>query len=377
MEYLKFDRNELAGAFGDFGTFVPLVTAMIILNDLDPKGVFLTFGLLYVYSGFTFRVPIPIQPMKAIAVIMITKTLPLSQLVGAGLVVGGFFVLLAFTNTINLIRRVTPKSVIRGVQFGLGLNLILVALKFMLQEYLIGWILSLIGVAIALIFFNSKRFPPALLLLPIGIAFSIYDGFPLGIFADDINIGFPRVLLPTTVDIVQGAFALAIPQIPLTIGNAILATSLLSKDYFKERNRVSVKHLSLSHGLMNLFSMLMGGIPVCHGAGGLAGHYRFGARTGGALIIIGAILTFLSIFYGNAISQILALFPFSILGVLLFFSGLELTITIKDVVSEKSELLITLFVAIVSVTFRYGYVIGLVGGVVLYYAIKKFFLEKS
>lgn len=377
MEYLKFDRNELAGAFGDFGTFVPLVTAMIILNDLDPKGVFLTFGLLYVYSGFTFRVPIPIQPMKAIAVIMITETLPLSQLVGAGLVVGGFFVLLAFTNTINLIRRVTPKSVIRGVQFGLGLNLILVALKFMLQEYLIGWILSLIGVAIALIFFNSKRFPPALLLLPIGIAFSIYDGFPLGIFADDINIGFPRVLLPTTVDIVQGAFALAIPQIPLTIGNAILATSLLSKDYFKERNRVSVKHLSLSHGLMNLFSMLMGGIPVCHGAGGLAGHYRFGARTGGALIIIGAILTFLSIFYGNAISQILALFPFSILGVLLFFSGLELTITIKDVVSEKSELLITLFVAIVSVTFRYGYVIGLVGGVVLYYAIKKFFLEKS
>lgn len=367
---LKFDLNELAGAFGDLGTFLPLATAMIIQNDLDPKGVFLTFGLLYMYSGFVFRVPIPIQPMKAIAAIMITETPPLSQLVGVGFFVGLFFVLLALTNTINLINRVTPKSVIRGVQLGLGLNLILVALKFMLQEFPLGWILSITGMLIALIFFNSRRFPPALLLLPIGIAFSIYDGFLLGVFADDINFGFPRVSLPTAADIVQGTFALAIPQIPLTICNAILATSLLSQDYFKEK-RISVRRLSLSHGLMNLFSMLLSGIPVCHGAGGLAGHYRFGARTGGAMIIIGAILTLLSTFYGNAISQILALFPFSILGVLLFFSGLELTMTIRDVASEKSELLIALFVAIISVAVRYGYVIGLVGGIILFHTIKK------
>jgi len=198
---------------------------------------------------------------------------------------------------------------------------------------------------------------------------SILLGFPLRVFAENISVGFPNVSMPSTMDILQGTLVLAIPQIPITISNAILATSSLSQDYFKDK-KVSVKRLALSHDFMNILSMLLGGIPVCHGAGGLAGHYRFGARTGGAVIIIGTILTLISIFYGNGISQILTLVPFSILGVLLLFSGLELSKTVQDVMSEKSGFLIALLVAIFSISVNYGYLVGLVGGTVLHHALK-------
>jgi len=368
---LRFDRNELAGAFGDLGTFIPLVTALVILNGFDPKGIFLTFGLLYLYSGLSFGTPMSVQPMKAMASIMITEMPSPSILLGAGLVVGFFFLILSITNGIALINRLTPKSVVRGIQLGLGLNLILVAFRLVQKEYAIGWILSILGVVIVLIFLRSRRFPSALILLSMGIGFSIFDGFPIKIFTENISIGFPKFIFPTTVDIVQGAFLLAIPQIPLTIGNAILATSLLSKDYFKEKNSASVRRLTLSHGFMNIVAVLLGGIPVCHGAGGLSGHYRFGARTGGAMIIIGVILATLGIFYGNAIVQILSLLPFSILGVLLFFSGFELTLTVRDVALNKGELFVALFVAAVSIGVQYGYVLGLIGGVVLAHLINK------
>jgi len=365
MVSLRLDRNELAGAFGDLGTFIPLVTALIILNGLDPKSIFLTFGLLYMYSGLVFGMPLPVQPMKAMASIMITEMYSPAFLLGAGLVTGVFFLILSLTNGIAFIHRFTPKSVVRGIQLGLGLNLILVAFRFMQKEYLIGWILSLVGVIVVLVFLRSRRFPSALILLSIGVGFSVFDGFQLEVFANSISIGFPTFNLPSTVDIVQGTILLALPQIPLTIGNAILATSLLSQDYFKEKSRASVRRLTFSHGFMNLIAALLGGIPVCHGAGGLSGHYRFGARTGGAMVIIGVILVTLGVFYGNAIVQVLSLLPFSILGVLLFFSGLELAFAVRDVTLNRRELFVALFVAAVSVGIQYGYVLGLVGGVIL------------
>jgi len=216
-----------------------------------------------------------------------------------------------------------------------------------------------------LVFLKSRRFPSALILISIGVGFSLLDGFPLRIFTESISMGFPMFSLPTATDIVQGTILLALPQIPLTVGNAILATSLLSHDYFKDKNAVSVRRLALSHGFMNVFAVLLGGIPVCHGAGGLSGHYRFGARTGGAMIIIGVIMVILGIFYGNAIVQVLGLLPFSILGVLLFFSGLELAFAVRDVTLNRRELFVALFVAAVSVGIQYGYVLGLVGGVML------------
>jgi MFS superfamily sulfate permease-like transporter len=358
---LQFDRNELAGAFGDLGTFIPLVAALIIQNGLDPKGVFLSFGLLYIYTALVFRVPIAVQPMKAIAIIMITQALQPSLLIGAGILIGIAFIVLAFSRTIHLINSVTPRSVVRGVQLGLGLNLILTAFRFMQN----GWVLSIIGVFAVLVLFKNKRLPPALVLLAIGVSFSIFNGFPLEVFANNVKFDFPKIYAPANNDFVQALLVLVVPQIPLTISNAILATSLLCQDYFPDRRDISIKRLALSHGVMNLIAVLLGGIPVCHGAGGLAGHYRFGARSGGALVIIGVFMLVLGLLYSNAIVQILSLFPFAILGVMLLFTGFELTLTIKDKFLSKSDRFVALFVATLSIIVQYGYALGFVGGIVL------------
>jgi len=368
---MVFDRNELAGAFGDLGTFIPLVTAMIVVNRLDPVGIFLMFGLFYILSGLFYKIPVPIQPMKAMAAIMITANLPPSQLMGAGLVIGIFFTVLSFTNAIGLIDKVTSKSVVRGIQAGLGINLVLLACNFMQRGSILNWILAIIGIIVVLALFTSRRVPPALALIFLGVSFSILNGFPLDILITGIKIVLPKVSVPSMNDIVLGTVALAIPQIPLTIGNAIIATSLLSRDFFPERKTASVQRLSLSVGLMNLVSPLVGGIPTCHGAGGMAGHFRFGARTGGALIIIGVILALLGIFYSPVVLKILDLFPFAILGVLLLFAGLELILTIRDVAADKSALFVALFVAAICVGISNGYAIGLISGIPLAYAIEK------
>ena len=366
---IRFDRNELAGSFGDLGVAIPLLTAMIVINGLDAASVFILFGLLHIYTGFAFGLPIPVQPLKAMAAIMIASKLPASYLYGAGLVVGIFFLILALTNAIELVNKVIPKSVTRGIQLGLGLNLILIAFGFMQKELWVGWLLSAIGILITLFLYNNRRIPPALILVAIGALFSIFTGFS-GSVVLNVGLNLPKLYIPTLSDIANGSVLLAIPQIPLSLGNSIIATSLLASDLFPHR-KVTTKKLALTYGTMNLIAPFFSGIPSCHGAGGLAGHYRFGARTGGAVIIIGIIFTLLGLLYGNAVGQLLKIFPFAILGVLLFFSGLELTLTIKDVANVKEELLITLFVAALVIGMTYGYLAGMVAGSILYYLMKR------
>jgi len=365
---LALDRNELAGAFGDLGTFVPLVTAMIAVNGLDATSVLTTFGLLYVWSGLMFGIPIPVQPMKVIAAIMITQRLDRDLLPVAGLVIALFFLIVGLTHTIDFIYRIVPRSVVRGIQLGLGLNLLLISFNFMQREGLVGYAVSIIGIVLVLILRRTKHFPPALAVLALGIGVSVLQGFPVDILTHSVQISLPQPSLPKLDLIMKATVLLAIPQIPLTIGNAVIATSLLAKDYFPNNSHTTVRRLSVNHGMMNLFASFFGGIPVCHGAGGLAAHYTFGARTGTATVLIGIILTLLGLVYGHTTTQVLSLLSFSILGVLLVFPGLELVMTTRDVAKPRSDFYIALFVGVISVALAYGYVIGLIAGALLAYA---------
>lgn len=177
MKAVHFDRNELSGAFGDLGFAIPLITAMIITNGLDAASVLIMFGLMHILTGFLFGLPIPVQPLKAMAAIMLTTKHPKEHLFGAGLVVGLFFTILAVTNLTDKLDRI-PRSVVRGIQFGLGVNLILTALGYMQKESYLGWLLSIIGVVVTLVFYQSRRLPPALILLALGILVSVSIGVP-------------------------------------------------------------------------------------------------------------------------------------------------------------------------------------------------------
>ena len=133
----------------------------------------------------------------------------------------------------------------------------------------------------------------------------------------------------TWTDVVQGTLVLAIPQAALTLGNAVIATAEEHNALFPAR-RVSVRLLALDHGFINLAAAALGGVPMCRGAGGMAGHVRFGARTGGALIILGTLLLIAALFLADSIGTLLRLFPMPVLGVILFFGGLELASSVAS-----------------------------------------------
>jgi MFS superfamily sulfate permease-like transporter len=306
--------------------------------------------------------------MKVIAAIMITQRLGRDLLPVAGLVIALFFLMVGLTHAIDSIYRIVPRSVVRGIQLGLGLNLLLISFNFIQREGLVGYAISIIGIVLVLILRRTKRFPPVLAVLALGIGVSVLQGFPVDILTHTVRISLPQLSLPKLDLIVRATVLLAIPQIPLTIGNAVIATSLLAKDYFPNNSHATVGKLSVNHGIMNLFASFFGGIPVCHGAGGLAAHYTFGARTGTATVLIGIILTLLGLVYGHTTTQVLSLLPFSILGVLLLFPGLELVMTTRDVAKPRSDFYIALFVGAISVGLAYGYAIGLIAGALLAHA---------
>ncbi len=134
----------------------------------------------------------------------------------------------------------------------------------------------------------------------------------------------------TWQDFVLGALVLGIPQVPLTLGNAVLGTVAENNELFPGRP-VTVKKVALDHGFINIVSFVLGGIPVCHGAGGMAGHVRFGARTGGALVILGVILLALGLFFSQSVTVLFNMIPPVILGVILFFAGIELASIVWDI----------------------------------------------
>jgi MFS superfamily sulfate permease-like transporter len=163
-----------------------------------------------------------------------------------------------------------------------------------------------------------------------------------------IHIGFklPVFSLPmiTWNDLVTGTLLFTIPQIPLTLGNAVIAIVAENNELFPDR-KVTEKKIAVSQGIMNLLSPLFGGIPMCHGAGGMAGHVRFGAKTGGALVILGTILIFIALFFSDSVAILFKIFPNAILGVILFFAGSELAIVVKDIGDKKSDFYVMLIVA--------------------------------
>ncbi|MFQ6012063.1 MAG: putative sulfate/molybdate transporter [Thermoplasmata archaeon] len=373
---IAFNRNELGGAFGDIGTDLPLILALIAINGLDATSAFVMFGVFQLLTAVRYGLPMPVQPLKAMAALMITSTPPLAPAVlfGGGLVVGATILILGLTGTLDRINALLPAGVVRGIQFGLGMSLILVAFGFMLGDLaapldarIPGMALALGGVVVVLLLGRGTRLPPALLLIAAGVVLAAFQGLDLGVLAAGIGFQLPVLYVPTPGDVVQGGLLLAVPQVPLSIANSIIATSLLVRDLYPRRTEVTPRRIALTYGAMNLVTPFFSGVPVCHGSGGLAGHHRFGARTGGSVIIYGAVFLVLGLFFGSVIFEAVKVFPFPILGVLLFFEGFALVKLIGRVKDSRPDLLVALLVGVLVIGMPFGYVVGILGGTAAYY----------
>ncbi len=388
----RFDRMEFAGSLGDLGTILPLAIGMILINGLNPLGLFFGVGLYYIFSGVYFRVTSPVEPMKVIGAYAIATGITATQIQASSLWIFLFLLVIGGTGVITLIGRYIPRPVIRGVQLSTGVLLITQGVKLMLgtskfqalrhtaEPYLtiqnigplplglaIGGILGLL----TLLLLENRRLPAAIIVVGTGVLAGIFLGTHEGLHQIRLGFNLPALMpfgVPSAGDFTFALLVLVLPQIPMTLGNAVVANADLSAQYFSDAGRrVTYKALCLSMSLANLVSFFLGGMPMCHGAGGLASRYRFGARTGGSNLIIGAIFIFLAFFLGEHIMGVIYLLPMSALAVLLIFAGAQLTLTILDINTRKDMFVPVL---VLSITLASNLAAGFLTGIAVAYALK-------
>ena len=383
----EFTRFEFSGSLGDLGTILPLAVGMIVINDIDPVPVFTVIGLFYIFSGLYFKLTCPVEPMKVISGYAIATGISAIQIQASCFWIGIFMLLIGGTGLIDFIGRYIGRSVIRGVQLSTGILLISQGIRLMAGSTLfqsiqgaaephlaiqslgilpIGILLGSLFAVLTLMLLDNRLFPAALVIVLLGILLGL-------VFGKDINwsllspgLHLPKVLpygLPKITDLGFALIILTLPQLPMTIGNAVIANRDLSLQYFKEKSElVTNRRLCLSMALANALSFIVGGIPLCHGAGGLASRYRFGARTGGSNLIIGTIFIVGTLLLGPGILTLINLLPFSILGVLLVFSGSQLGITARDL-SERREMFVAIL--IVGITLSANLAVGFIAGIAI------------
>ena len=348
---LKFTLREAAGSVGDFGTILPIVFGVALVSDIQISTILIFFGIWFIISGYYYRLPVPIEPMKAVGAVVIAGSLTHDIIAASGIIIGIFFLLAGVMRWMGALKKYIPQNVIRGVQAALALLLLRSAFGFATGDIIPFAVATLV---IALFWVGAKytRIPD------ISALIVVFGGVGAGILIS----GMPDFALPALpvfylppLEVYSPAFTdLVLPQIPLTITNAILATSLLTLDLF--RHEIKPDRLSATIGVMNLVTVPFGGFPMCHGAGGMAGQYHFGARTGGANIIAGIILIGFAFFFASA--SVLSIIPTGIFGALLLFVALELGLHAM----KTDSIAVTGIIAVVSLAsnITIAFVIGMI-----------------
>jgi len=345
----RYDRLEWAGAFGDLGTLIPFVVAYIGVLGIDPRGMLFAFGAAAVVCGLVYRTPFPVQPMKAIGAVATTQaaqtiTITVGAVHAAALITGVLWLALAFSGTVQRVCRWVGQPVVIGIVLGLGMGFMLQGAHMMAADWWLG------GIALGgtMLMLSYRAFPAMFALLAFGAIWGIARDpavlQPLAAVSAELKL--PQFVLDDVSwnDWFVGLVFLALPQLPLTLGNAVMAITDENNRLFPDRP-VSERGVALSTGWMNVLGAAGGGVPMCHGAGGMAGHVRFGARTGGASVILGIVLLVLALFFADSVHLLLKLFPTALLGVILFLTGAQLALGACDLSSDKGERFATVVTA--------------------------------
>jgi hypothetical protein len=287
---IKFDRNELSGSFGDIGTDLPLLIGIILASGIDTASALIMFGLMQVLTAIKYGIPMSVQPLKAFATIVIAQKLTGDVIFAGGLVIGVVMFLLTVSGLIEKLAALVPKCVVRGIQFGLGIQLSMLAIKnYMGLGSLEAYLLSGVAFIIGLLLLGNRKYPPAIFIILLGFVYAAFRGdIRSAKIISELSFHLPQFNYHfKSADLLTGFFLLALPQIPLSLGNSILATRQIVADFFPEK-KLTASKISMTYSLMNMINPFLGGIPTCHGSGGMAGHYTFGARTAGSIVIYGS-----------------------------------------------------------------------------------------
>lgn len=349
----------------DLGVLVPITVALIVSNGLAPTAVLLPPALLYLFSAFRYRLPVPVQPLKAFGAIAIAMGLGVDEIAAGAVMMGAIFVFLGMTGLLDRVALIFPRAVIRGVQIAVGLLFLKVAWglvadppsSFKVPDVSTWWLLAA-GVLVAIVAWKGRRHGTGLLVVVAGLVVAMVTGW------SDLAFGPSAVPLPvfSIEAFVAASTALVLPQVPLTFANSCLAPADAARVYFGEEaaRRVTPSRLASSLGVADLFAGAIGGMPVCHGAGGMTAHRSFGARTGGAPFIMGSVLLVLAVALGSGLAGVLSHFPVSVLAGLLAVAGL-LHVALSRDLRARSDWIVAVMVGVLGLVgqLALGLVIGL------------------
>jgi MFS superfamily sulfate permease-like transporter len=313
--------RELSGACGDLGTFIPHVIGAITIAGLAPAGVLFGFAVFLIGTGLFYGLPIAVQPMKAVSAVILTGGLRPGEVAAAGMILGIVLLVLGATGAIGRVARLIPQSVSTGLQLGLGLLMAVLGLKLMLET---PWL----GVGSLALLFVLLRIPycPA---APITLGIAAFIGWLSGAVAPpghaSASVWGPQLIVPSWREIWHSIELAVVPQLSLTLTNAVIVTAALARELFPATGAAaSERNLSISSGLANIVLSPFGAMPMCHGAGGLQAQYRFGSRSGAAPVIFGAVLLLLAIGFAEQAAPLFTLIPAGAVGALLIFAGTDL-----------------------------------------------------
>jgi MFS superfamily sulfate permease-like transporter len=346
-------------AAGDLGTFLPYVLGVIGVGALAPVAIFGGFGMFYLLTALVYRLPVAVQPMKAVAAVVITGELSPAAIPVVGVVLGALLLTLAATGAIDRVCRLIPKHIVAGLQIGLGGMLAAFGLAMMTDAPAIGFGALAAVVAIMIL----TRLPAALIVVALAAVAAYLAGAGDGM----VTTTAPQVMVWPGWDGLRNALEVGVlPQLPLTLANAIIVTAALARDLFGVRaHGVTERRLAMTTGVANLLLAPFGALPMCHGAGGLAAHYRFGARTALAPLLLGALFLAAALAVDDAVA-VLALVPLPVVGALLVVSAVELAWTrrLVDAMPSCRPVIAATAVGTVLVNPAAGFAVGLVAEIV-------------
>jgi MFS superfamily sulfate permease-like transporter len=340
--------SEFSGAFADLGTFLPIVLAVLSLRQMDPTGLLMGFGLFALAVALIYRRPIPIQPMKVVAAMVIAGQLDPATIAASGFLLGIILLLLGLSGWIDRLAEKLPQTLLQGIQIGVGLYLVWGGVNLMQDQWLLG--LSLFLLLFLLQGTRIKSYTVLLLILGFAswplISASSYPEIDVGIYLPALSaFDWPDLWRSTT--------GVLFPQMALTLTNAVVVTAAIAGQMFpQDRSRITPKRLALSTGALNLLLAPLGAFPMCHGAGGLVVQHRFGARTGLTPAIFGISCLLLGLFLGPDAIKLLQLVPVSAVGALLVFAGLHLAVDKKLRHTDRWKLTVILLTAISCLLFN-------------------------
>lgn len=348
---------ELGGACGDLGTFIPHVIGAITIAGLAPAGVLVGFGAFFIASGLFYGLPMAVQPMKAISAVLVTGQVGPGEVAAAGILLGVILLVLAATGSIGWLARAIPQSVSAGLQLGLGISMGVLGIELMWRTTWLGVGALALVAALMLV----PRFPAA----PVMLVAAIAAGYAAGLVQPPPPIGLEwshfGFALPTLAEAWRGIELLVLPQLPLTLTNAVIVTALVCRDLFPaSAGRASERNLALSSGLANLLLAPLGAMPMCHGAGGVQAQHRFGARTGLAPVVLGSVLLVMGFGFAGSAAALFALVPLAAVGALLLVAGGDLALSRRLFDAQPSCWPVIAVAA--AVTLAFNPAIGLLAG---------------